>query len=67
LIDESKEELPAMFSASSSGGYRARWFSGRRDSMTVQQIKLALAYVQALGPTSLSGNGQFRVVIPGRG
>jgi len=43
-----------QFSASSSGSYRAQWFSGRRDSMAVQQIKLALAYVQALGPADLT-------------
>jgi glycosyltransferase involved in cell wall biosynthesis len=43
-----------QFSASSSGSYRAHWFSGRRDSMAVQQIKLALAYVQALGPADLT-------------
>lgn len=43
-----------QFSASSSGSYRAQWFSGRHDSMLVQQIKLGLAYVQALGSANLT-------------
>jgi transposase len=30
-----------QFCASSSGSYRAQWFSGRRDLIAVQQIKLA--------------------------
>jgi hypothetical protein len=35
---------PQQFSASVSGAYRAQWFSGRRDSMAAQQLRLLLAY-----------------------
>jgi glycosyltransferase involved in cell wall biosynthesis len=38
---------PQQFSASVSGQYRAQWFSGRRDSMVGQQLKLLLAYCRA--------------------
>jgi glycosyltransferase involved in cell wall biosynthesis len=38
-----------QFSASTSGSYRATWFSGRRrDSVPVHQVKLLLAYCRAL-------------------
>lgn len=44
-----------QFSASTSGAYRATWFSGRRDSMFTQQIKLLLAYCRtALNTTELT-------------
>jgi glycosyltransferase involved in cell wall biosynthesis len=33
-----------QFSAQSSGAYRAAWFSGRRDSLFAQQVRLLLAY-----------------------
>jgi glycosyltransferase involved in cell wall biosynthesis len=45
---------PQQFSASVSGTYRAQWFSGRRDSMAVQQLKLLLAYCRALYVTELT-------------
>ncbi len=45
---------PQQFSASSSGAYRAQWFSGRRDSMFIQQIKLLLAYCRALSAADLT-------------
>jgi len=38
-----------QFTASTSGSYRATWFSGRRrDSVPVHQVKLLLAYCRAL-------------------
>ena len=43
-----------QFSASSSGAYRAQWFSGRRDSMFIQQIKLLLAYCSSLSTANLT-------------
>jgi glycosyltransferase involved in cell wall biosynthesis len=43
-----------QFSASVSGAYRAMWFSGRRDSIFTQQIKLLLAYCRALYTTELT-------------
>lgn len=33
-----------QFSAQASGAYRAAWFSGRRDSILTQQIRLLFAY-----------------------
>jgi glycosyltransferase involved in cell wall biosynthesis len=43
-----------QFSAAASGTYRAMWFSGRRDSIFTQQIKLLLAYCRALYTTELN-------------
>ena len=43
-----------QFSAATSGAYRAEWFSGRRDSMFAQQIRLLLAYCRALKTTELT-------------
>lgn len=43
-----------QFSASTSGAYRATWFSGRRDSMFTQQIKLLLAYCRSIRTTELT-------------
>jgi glycosyltransferase involved in cell wall biosynthesis len=43
-----------QFSASVSGAYRAMWFSGRRDSIFTQQIKLLLAYCRALYTAELT-------------
>jgi hypothetical protein len=43
-----------QFSAAIDGSYRATWFSGRRDSMFTQQIKLLLAYCRALNTTELT-------------
>ena len=37
-----------QFSAAASGTYRAAWFSGRRDTILQQQIKLLLAYCQTV-------------------
>jgi glycosyltransferase involved in cell wall biosynthesis len=37
-----------QFSATASGTYRAAWFSGRRDTILEQQIKLLLAYCQTV-------------------
>ena len=41
-----------QFSASTSGAYRALWYSGRRDSLLTQQLKLLGAYCRsaATGP-----------------
>src|SRR3546814_2977690 len=38
---------PQQFSAQASGAYRAAWFSGRRDSIFTQQIRLLFAYCHA--------------------
>ncbi len=43
-----------QFSAAASGTYRAMWFSGRRDSIFTQQIKLLLAYCRTLYTTELT-------------
>jgi glycosyltransferase involved in cell wall biosynthesis len=43
-----------QFSAALNGPYRAMWFSGRRDSIFAQQIKLLLAYCRALYTTELT-------------
>ncbi len=43
-----------QFSASASGAYRARWFSGRRDSMFIQQLKLLIAYCSSLSGADLT-------------
>jgi hypothetical protein len=43
-----------QFSASVSGAYRAVWYSGHRDSIFAQQIKLLLAYCRAATATELT-------------
>jgi glycosyltransferase involved in cell wall biosynthesis len=43
-----------QFSASVSGAYRAMWFSGRRDSIFSQQIKLLIAYCRTVFTAPLS-------------
>jgi glycosyltransferase involved in cell wall biosynthesis len=43
-----------QFSAALNGPYRAMWFSGRRDSIFTQQIKLLLAYCRALYTAELT-------------
>jgi hypothetical protein len=43
-----------QFSAAISGAYRAMWFSGRRDSIFTQQIKLLLAYCRVVNVTELT-------------
>jgi glycosyltransferase involved in cell wall biosynthesis len=43
-----------QYSSSLSASYRAEWFSGRRDSMLVQQLKLLMAYCDALSTTELT-------------
>ena len=43
-----------QFSMSASGAYRAAWFSGRRESIFTQQIKLLLAYCRAVNTTELT-------------
>jgi glycosyltransferase involved in cell wall biosynthesis len=48
-----------QFSASVSGAYRAMWFSGRRDSMFTQQIRLLLAYCRALYTTELTTRQRY--------
>jgi glycosyltransferase involved in cell wall biosynthesis len=42
-----------QFSSSSSGAYRAVWFSGKKDSISQQQLKLLVAYCRAVGRTDL--------------
>jgi glycosyltransferase involved in cell wall biosynthesis len=48
-----------QFSTSASGAYRAAWFSGRRDSIFAQQIKLLLAYCRALYSTELTARQRY--------
>jgi len=43
-----------QFSAAISGAYRAMWYSGRRDSIFTQQIKLLLAYCRVVNATELT-------------
>jgi hypothetical protein len=43
-----------QFSAAIDGRYRAMWFSGRRDSIFTQQVKLLLAYCRALYTAELT-------------
>lgn len=43
-----------QFSASASGTYRAMWFSGRRDSIFVQQLKLLRGYCRAVHAANLT-------------
>jgi glycosyltransferase involved in cell wall biosynthesis len=43
-----------QFSASVSGDYRAMWFSGHRDSIFIQQLKLLRAYCRAVFTTQLT-------------
>lgn len=42
-----------QFSAQTSGAYRAAWFSGRRDSIFTQQLKLLLAYCRVAATAEL--------------
>lgn len=42
-----------QFSAQASGAYRAAWFSGRRDSIFTQQIRLLLAYCRIAAAAEL--------------
>lgn len=55
-----------QFSAQASGSYRAAWFSGRRDSMLTQQLRLLLAYcrIAASGELTMAQRGSclFAVV-----
>jgi glycosyltransferase involved in cell wall biosynthesis len=48
-----------QFSASVSGAYRAMWFSGRRDSIFTQQIKLLFAYCRSLYTTELTTRQRY--------
>jgi hypothetical protein len=43
-----------QFSASASGVYRTKWFSGHRELVLAHQIKLLLAYCRALSTTELT-------------
>ena len=43
-----------QFSASTSGAYRAMWFSGRRESLFRQQVKLLLAYCRSVRTANLT-------------
>ena len=45
---------PKQFSASSSGSFRALWYSGRKDSLLAQQLKLLAAYCRSATMYQLS-------------
>jgi hypothetical protein len=47
-----------QFSAS-NGAYRAMWFSGRRDSLFTQQIKLLIAYCRTVFTTQLTARQRY--------
>jgi glycosyltransferase involved in cell wall biosynthesis len=48
-----------QFSASTSGTYRAMWFSGRRDSIFRQQIMLLLAYCRSVRTANLTARQRY--------
>jgi glycosyltransferase involved in cell wall biosynthesis len=48
-----------QFSAAIDGRYRAMWFSGRRDSIFTQQVKLLLAYCRALYTAELTARQRY--------
>jgi glycosyltransferase involved in cell wall biosynthesis len=48
-----------QFSAAASGAYRAAWFSGHRDSILTQQVKLLLAYCRAVHMTELTARQRY--------
>jgi glycosyltransferase involved in cell wall biosynthesis len=52
-----------QFSASASGAYRAEWFSGRRDSIFSQQIKLLRAYCRAPNTPELAVRQRYACFI----
>jgi glycosyltransferase involved in cell wall biosynthesis len=43
-----------QFSSTASGAYRAAWFSGGRDSLLEQQLKLLIAYCRSVHASKLS-------------
>jgi len=43
-----------QFSSNTSGGYRAIWYSGRKDSLLAQQLKLLHAYCRSANMYKLS-------------
>jgi glycosyltransferase involved in cell wall biosynthesis len=45
---------PQQYSASSSGAYRAQWFSGRHESLFIQQIKMVIAYFRSTSTADLT-------------
>jgi hypothetical protein len=49
-----------QFSSASSGAYRAAWFSGRRDTLLQQQLKLLLAYCQSVQASRLGLQQRLR-------
>ncbi|MFO1080296.1 MAG: glycosyltransferase family A protein [Reyranellaceae bacterium] len=57
-----------QFSASKSGAYRALWYSGRRDSLLTQQLKLLGAYCRsaATGPLRPSERGRCVLAVARR-
>jgi glycosyltransferase involved in cell wall biosynthesis len=50
---------PQQFSAQASGVYRAAWFSGKRDSIFVQQIQLLLAYCRVAYTAELTPSQRY--------
>jgi glycosyltransferase involved in cell wall biosynthesis len=45
---------PGQFSSSPSGSYRAIWFSGRRDTILLHQLRLLAAYWGTVSKTALT-------------
>jgi hypothetical protein len=48
-----------QFSAAIDGPYRAMWFSGHRDSISTQQVKLLIAYCRTVFTTQLSARQRY--------
>src|SRR5262249_30873325 len=49
-----------QFSANASGAYRATWYSGRKDSLLAQQIRLLRAYCRSANMYQLSTTNRSR-------
>ena len=48
-----------QFNAAIDGPYRAMWYSGRRDSIFTQQVKLLIAHCRTVFATRLSARQRY--------
>ena len=51
---------PGQFSVARSGSYRAMWFSGKRDRIPSQQLKLLAGYLRAVLSVALTPEQRYR-------
>lgn len=51
---------PGQFSAARSGSYQAMWFSGKKDHVFAQQIKLLAGYSRAVLSAELTSEQRYR-------